>query len=68
MINFDSGTCAGTVEFFLNAHAFRRNTTAALNAQNIKDHFKKAAGLICRSQVAGHCFTNTESVLNILKS
>ena len=33
------------------------------------------AGLICRSQaagrrprVAGHCFTNTESILNILKS
>ena len=35
----------------------------------------KTAGLICRSQVAGrrlqvagHCFTNTESILNILKS
>ena len=32
--------------------------------------FRNSAGLTCRSQVTGcsHCFTNTESILNILKS
>ena len=38
-----------------------------LQSQSLNDGSNlQVAG--CRSRVAGHCFTNTESILNILKS
>ena len=39
-----------------------------INSNSIQYRRRRTTGLICRSQVAGHCFTNTESILNILKS
>ena len=57
MINLDSGTCTSTVEFFINVHAFRRNTTATLYA--IHEEIMNSKLHACAFDEGGNVFVIT---------